>query len=534
MRNKVILWLLIAAIFLPGVARAATKTAATGNWNTAGTWTPSGIPSNVDSVVIPNAVTVTLDANGSCGTLNVEFGGSLTFAGNNRTVVVDNGLGLTGDVLIAGTLTFSNNNGQRLWFDGSFSATGAIISGSGTSFIRYTGSGGGTLSSSSSFKNLEMLGTGTLSLASNITLSTGITLTSGNLSTGSFKVSITNTAVGSTPGAGMVDGKVERIIPTLLADTVFFNDANTFLIPNGTQPAQLTASITSFPGSQPPNMAGGTAVSRYYSISATGLTATLRLSYLDAELGSVTEANAVLFRYADGSGWTNQGGTVNTTSNYVELAGVSTFSDWAIGDNSDPLPVQLAGINASVVNGNSVRLDWQTASEIGINGFFVERRSEEGLFAQVGDMIVAAGTTLKPQDYSFIDEHLESGVYVYRLRVEDQDGSTTYSEEITVQVSGVLLAGDHISPSQFALSQNYPNPFNPSTTIRYSLEEAGPVRLTVYNILGQSVITLVDGYQSAGQHEVTFDASSGLPSGQYVYRLTSGDRSQLMKMVLSK
>ncbi len=73
-------------------------------------------------------------------------------------------------------------------------------------------------------------------------------------------------------------------------------------------------------------------------------------------------------------------------------------------------------------------------------------------------------------------------------------------------------------PVDVTLSQNYPNPFNPATTVTYTLDRAGPIRLTVYDMTGRRVSTLVDGVRPAGHHEVRFSAD-GLPTGTYVYRL---------------
>lgn len=86
-------------------------------------------------------------------------------------------------------------------------------------------------------------------------------------------------------------------------------------------------------------------------------------------------------------------------------------------------------------------------------------------------------------------------------------------------------------PSGFRLSQNYPNPFNPTTVIRYELPASGDVRLSVYDILGREVRMLVNEKQAAGSYEVKFDAS-GLASGVYLYRLTSGPFVETHKMVL--
>ncbi len=86
-------------------------------------------------------------------------------------------------------------------------------------------------------------------------------------------------------------------------------------------------------------------------------------------------------------------------------------------------------------------------------------------------------------------------------------------------------------PKGFILYQNYPNPFNMETEISYDLPKASYVRLEVYNILGQNVISLVDGKQKAGYKTAKWDASS-LSSGTYFYKLKAGDFVQTRKMVL--
>jgi hypothetical protein len=88
-------------------------------------------------------------------------------------------------------------------------------------------------------------------------------------------------------------------------------------------------------------------------------------------------------------------------------------------------------------------------------------------------------------------------------------------------------------PEGFVLSQNYPNPFNPSTNIAYTLPAASAITLDVFNIQGQKVATLVDGFKQAGAHVATFDASN-LASGIYMYRLVSGETSIVKKMLLLK
>lgn len=87
---------------------------------------------------------------------------------------------------------------------------------------------------------------------------------------------------------------------------------------------------------------------------------------------------------------------------------------------------------------------------------------------------------------------------------------------------------------EFALNQNYPNPFNPTTNISFSLADAAPVKLTVYNLLGQEVATLISGkVMNAGTHTVAFNASS-LSSGVYIYRLEAGSFVSNKRMTLIK
>jgi hypothetical protein len=87
--------------------------------------------------------------------------------------------------------------------------------------------------------------------------------------------------------------------------------------------------------------------------------------------------------------------------------------------------------------------------------------------------------------------------------------------------------------SSFALSQNYPNPFNPTTIIKYQIPGLSKVRLTVYDMLGREIKTLVDDEKSAGAYEVEFNGI-GLPSGVYLYRIEAGKYSDTKKFILIK
>jgi len=89
------------------------------------------------------------------------------------------------------------------------------------------------------------------------------------------------------------------------------------------------------------------------------------------------------------------------------------------------------------------------------------------------------------------------------------------------------------SPVEYSLEQNYPNPFNPTTQINYSIKEGGLVQLKIYDILGKEVATLVNENKEAGNYSVDFNATE-LPSGVYVYQLTTTGFTQARKMILAK
>lgn len=111
----------------------------------------------------------------------------------------------------------------------------------------------------------------------------------------------------------------------------------------------------------------------------------------------------------------------------------------------------------------------------------------------------------------------------YYAQLMSTSGSTTTD----VAATGPVL------PTAVTLDQNYPNPFNPSTTISYSLPSSQHVTLRIFNLLGQEVQRLVDDIQSAGVHEVHWDASA-FPSGVYFCRIEAGAIVQVRTMTLAK
>ncbi|MCK5148422.1 T9SS type A sorting domain-containing protein [bacterium] len=122
-------------------------------------------------------------------------------------------------------------------------------------------------------------------------------------------------------------------------------------------------------------------------------------------------------------------------------------------------------------------------------------------------------------------------VRVYNRALNAREIIEIYKVESGQIISGVESTRN--APRSFALEQNYPNPFNPTTSISYAIDKPAKVKVTVYNMLGEKVKTLVDNFQNASAYRVEFDARD-MASGVYFCRLTVGDKNVTRKMLYLK
>ena len=200
----------------------------------------------------------------------------------------------------------------------------------------------------------------------------------------------------------------------------------------------------------------------------------------------------------------------------LDPSSVTTFVS-----NVEPgLPVELVSFNAKVV-GAQVQLSWSTATETNNAGFEIQRSIDNKEFVTIG-YVEGKGTITERQTYSYVD-NVSGRNFYYRLKQVDFNGSFKYSNIIEVKTV----------PAKFGLFQNYPNPFNPTTKIQYSIPQSGYISLKVFNMLGQEVTTLFEGYQRAGNYSVSFNAT-GLASGIYFYRLNCDSFVETKKLILLK
>jgi plastocyanin len=126
-------------------------------------------------------------------------------------------------------------------------------------------------------------------------------------------------------------------------------------------------------------------------------------------------------------------------------------------------------------------------------------------------------------------EFLTPGVFPYQCSIHVAFGMR---DTIHVGTTGVDDPQPAM-PGNYELSQNYPNPFNAQTTIKYDLLVDSEITLSVYDLVGRKIETLVAGEQTAGHHEISWDASA-FPSGVYFYQIQAGDFTQTKRATLLK
>lgn len=281
-------------------------------------------------------------------------------------------------------------------------------------------------------------------------------------------------------------------------------------------------------------------------------------------------------RYGDGIGVRGSGDNVELFVSGTFNTNISVFS--FDGTNLNPTPrvisVPQNGANANIVPIPGTDFAWINGRDEFIRKINLETGER---IASVNDQVVS--TSVGDMDYIAADgrEYLVTGVpgveenTFYLIDVTDLSNPQVLAEsgnialgENMFRVGGVAIdrankiayvlatnvglsafdlsdamqiavsiEQDEQRPTAFTLEQNFPNPFNPTTSIRFTLPQSEQVTITVHNMLGQQVETLVDGVRAAGTHQVLFNAA-GLPSGVYIYRIQAGAYTASMRMTLLK
>ncbi len=199
-------------------------------------------------------------------------------------------------------------------------------------------------------------------------------------------------------------------------------------------------------------------------------------------------------------------------------ATVTSFSTFALAAPTAALPVELVGFSA-VLDGARARLVWETASETDNAGFWVEQRWGGASAWQVLGWVEGAGTTLERQHYAFDTVELPPGAHYFRLRQVDLDGATEIGAEIVVTVPGA---------SALSLAPFAPQPMRGTAQALLSVEEAGWVRVEVYDPMGRRVARLFEGNLEPGRAEVLSLSSQWLAPGVYTI-VAASKRAQVLQ-----
>jgi len=230
----------------------------------------------------------------------------------------------------------------------------------------------------------------------------------------------------------------------------------------------------------------------------------------------------------------------NTNSNY------SDWFEYLKGVSDAPLPVTLSSFNVSFVNGKPT-LYWTTQSETNNAGWIIYRTygadPVENGFVQLNlSEIPGQGTTSEPTDYVFVDEYpiFENQTYWYLLESVCTDGviETYPLVHITIPQGGTDPGTPH-ADSNYGLKQNFPNPFNPDTKINYILNEDSPVELIIYNLKGEKIKTVYNGYVEADMVQSAYwdgtdENGKTVATGVYLYRLRTNKTDYMKRMLLMK
>ena len=276
----------------------------------------------------------------------------------------------------------------------------------------------------------------------------------------------------------------------------------------------------------------GTVEFDQYKMSAADVTMDQSISALDA---------SVVAQYA-----------VGLVESLPHSEGTGGNGDIVIDNQLQYQPGELLEIPIMLANGNNLLsfevdltydpnqvtvegIDWSDQ----IDHFMIEENNEPGSIRVAG-----SGTTPDGQEGLFATLRLQVlettteqsiDLTINKIRINE----SAPVEDVMVSITQEVLSTDNATvPTVYALHQNYPNPFNPTTKISYDLPEASVVSLSIYDLMGRKIRTMINSEQTAGfkniQWNATDDLGKSVPAGMYIYTIQAGEFRQTRKMVLLK
>ncbi|MBP9121702.1 MAG: hypothetical protein KBF60_01055, partial [Ignavibacteriaceae bacterium] len=172
-----------------------------------------------------------------------------------------------------------------------------------------------------------------------------------------------------------------------------------------------------------------------------------------------------------------------------------------------------------------VNFNWRGGTEADFNSFSLYKSRDPQFIPDDSNKIYTGTDTL------FTDSLNDpTGSYIYKLNAKDNQGNVSKLDSVTVVLTGISAEEESLTPERIYLYQNYPNPFNPSTKIKFSLKEDAEVILRVYDVNGELVTMLQNGWLPAGEYEREFSPATigtlkDIASGVYFYNLLVRDKN---------
>ena len=209
-----------------------------------------------------------------------------------------------------------------------------------------------------------------------------------------------------------------------------------------------------------------------------------------------------------------------TLSDFSQIEFIS-INNATIIPSDAPLFARAPELNIKILS-NFYELIWGGGDYANAAKYIIERAEGEKGFTEIYEI---DSDNRSNKDLTFLSERKDNSEVIYfRVKQINKDGSIVYSSQVKIGQAEI---------QEFIIGQNYPNPFNPSTQISVEVVEASEFEIVVYTLGGQEVTVLFQGYLAQGEYQFKFDGSE-LPSGIYLYKVSSPNFNQTKKMILAK
>jgi hypothetical protein len=251
-----------------------------------------------------------------------------------------------------------------------------------------------------------------------------------------------------------------------------------------------------------------------------------------------------------GSDWSSLGSGINGGVYAINVSGSDVYvggsfslaggkssshiACWHEPNHDISLSIQMTNYSATVKSDGGIELSWKTESEVSCAGFYVWRcETENGKYKPVNNsMIPGQGNKSSATEYQYTDFNINyETTYWYKIEQIDISGKSDFYGPFSAKTLRPI-------PKEYELSQNYPNPFNPITHISYSLPQAGPVLLRVFDMNGRMIRSLKSGTVSAGSYEIEWDGRNDkgemVATGIYIMRMDANENVFIKKMMFVK